>query len=287
MLAQWGGIKPIVFEYAHAGQLPGDEVGVSYHFNTCLGWDTATNSGLFADGDNIVERTGGTALVTYSEANLATAGLCGMLVGEYVLGGVQMAVPSGWTDDAATETLKAPNGVPVVRGMRLFVLANNWDASDVPVAAEIGVDQVEIGNPSLGKGVIQWFEKSGQLSWVATFNNGNVFRTYNGQEEKALRAALDAAQAAEASAQSAATQAQQSAAAATAGQQTAQASLSAANAQIAQLQAQIAALKSQPAPAPIPAPAPANPAPTTPADAAALLVSLIYAEAAATLKAAS
>ena len=194
-------------------------------------------------------------------------------------------VPSGWTDDGTT--LKAPNGVPVVRGMRAFVLGNAWDASDVPMGPEVGVAQVEIGDPSIGGGVIQFFEKSGQLSWSPTFNGGQSYRTWNGKEESALRAALDAAQEAEASAQSAASQAQQSAAAATAGQQAAQASLSAANAQIAQLQAQIAALKSQPAPAPTPAPAPANPAPTTPADAAALLVSLIYAEAAATLKAAS
>ena len=173
-------------------------------------------------------------------------------------------VPSGWTDDGVT--LKAPNGVPVVHGMRAFVLANSWDASDVPLAPEDdSMAQVEIGNPSLGGGAVQWFEKSGQLSWTAA---KGVFRTYNGQEERALRKALDSANA------NAYTQAAMASAA--------QNSLAAANSQIAQLQAQITALKSQPAPAPSPV---ANPAPTTPADAAALLVSLIYAEAQATLKA--
>lgn len=196
MLAQWGGIKPIIFEYARAGHLPGDESGVAYHFNTCLGWDPAANSGLFADGDNYVERVGGTALVTYSATDLANAGLCGMLVGEYALGkGSTMSgssVPAGWSDDGTT--LKAPNGVAVVQGMRAYVLASpgGWNPADVPVAPESYPALVEVGNPSLGGGTVQWFRISGQLSWTQA--NG-VFRTWNGQEEQALRAALEAAQA--------------------------------------------------------------------------------------------
>ena len=79
-------------------------------------------------------------------------------------------VPSGWTDDGTT--LKAPNGVAVVHGMRAFVLGNTWDATDVPLAAEQSESEVEIGNTSLGAGVVQWFLKSGQLSWVDSREKG-------------------------------------------------------------------------------------------------------------------
>ena len=200
-------------------------------------------------------------------------------------GASMSGVPSGWSDDGTT--LKAPNGVPVVRGFRAFVLANSWDATDVPLGPEQGVAQVEIGDPSIGGGVVQFFEKSGQLSWSQTFNNGQSYRTWNGKEERALRAALALADTAASTAQAtaAALQTQLSSAQSQAAQAQHQADLDAGiissqTAQIAQLQAQIATLKSQPAPV-------ANPAPATPADAAALLVSLIYTEAAATLKAAT
>ena len=136
MLTQWGGIKPIVFEYAHASALPGDEAGVAYHFNTCLGWDTATNSGLFADGDNYVERTDGTALVRYTEGDLVAANVCGMLVGEYALGGNMTTIPQGWTDDGTT--LKAPNNAtPITGAIRAYILDHPWDVQDVPEGPEM------------------------------------------------------------------------------------------------------------------------------------------------------
>ena len=153
-------------------------------------------------------------------------------------GSSMSGVPSGWTDDGTT--LKSPGGIPVVRGMRAFVLANAWDPSDVPVVAEQGVPSVEIGNASLGAGVIQWFLKSGQLTWVADFNGGNVFRTYNGQEEHALRAALSGA-----SSQVSSAQAQVS---------SLQGQVAQLQAQITQLQTQLAALQNAPAPAPVAAP---------------------------------
>lgn len=109
----------------------------------------------------------------------------------------------------------------------------------------------------------------GEVSLVYLKSDNTVHSDKSGEVLWSLHQQVAAANAATQSAQSA--------------ESSAQASLSAANAQIAQLQQQIATLQRQPAPTP-PAPV-SNPAPTTPADAAVLLVSLIYAEAQATLKA--
>lgn len=188
-LNTWGGIKPIVFEYADAQALPGDEAGVRYHFNTCLGWDSAAGVGLFADGDNIVERQGGTALVRYTVADLAAAHLCGMLVGEYQLGGA-MGVPTGWTDNGVT--LRSPNGIGIVQGHRDYILAHPWAADDWAVGPAVAANPVEVGNPGLGAGTYQLFRMSGQLSWTQA---RGVFATWNGQEMAALHAEIIALQA--------------------------------------------------------------------------------------------
>lgn len=52
------------------------------------------------------------------------------------LGEEIMSVPTGWTDDPATETLTAPNGQSARYGMRKFVLANNWQANNAPYGPE-------------------------------------------------------------------------------------------------------------------------------------------------------
>ena len=191
-LAASGGIRPILFEYAAAAQLPGDEAGVQYHFNVCLAWDETNGYGLFADGDNIVERSGGSALVKYTRGDLVNAKICGMLVANYSLGGPVSSmgsVPTGWTDDG--KTLRAPNGIPVTLGFRDWVLSHNWNAGDIPLdVAQAG--QVEVGNPSLGSGTYQHFRMSGQLSWTSKMN---VYETWQGQEELALRNAVNAANA--------------------------------------------------------------------------------------------
>ncbi len=51
-------------------------------------------------------------------------------------GGTPMAVPSGWTDDEASETLTAPNGQVVRWGFRKWVLSHPWDGSDQPYGPE-------------------------------------------------------------------------------------------------------------------------------------------------------
>jgi hypothetical protein len=149
-------------------------------------------------------------------------------------------VPSGWKDDGAT--LTAPNGVPVVHGIRAFVLSNSWDASDVPVAPEESVSLVEFGHTALGAGAIQFFLKSGQVSWTPS---ANTFRTYNGQEEHALRAAITEAQAATAAAQANVTAAQQQHDALTTQLQQTQAQLASAQGQVAALTAQLAAAQAE------------------------------------------
>ena len=187
ILDQWGGIRPLVIEVAVAGNLPGNEAGVRYHFICCLGWDPVAGVGLFANGDGAEARGG--SLARYTMADLDAAKVCGVLeITTPVKGWHEHGVPAGWKDDGTT--LTAPSGIVVVKGFRDYVLAHGWDAQDEPMAVEAAVDLVEIGNPSLGDGSVQWFRKSGQLTWTQA---RGVFRTWNGQELAALRAALAAA----------------------------------------------------------------------------------------------
>jgi hypothetical protein len=229
VLHQWGGVKPLIFEYALASRLPGDEAGVHYHFNACLGWDPDANVGVFADGDNLVVRngeSGAAGLVRYTLADLEAAQVCGLLVAEYVLGSAPavnpaVIVPKGWKDDGAT--LTAPNGAPVVRGFRDYILRRPapWPDWNWPLGPEAALAQLELGNPALGGGSQQVFRAT-VLEWRPTSASTDagpvgVFEMWVGQELAATREALSAA--------------------------TSQASASAAT--IASLQTQIASLQTQ------------------------------------------
>ncbi len=55
------------------------------------------------------------------------------------LGETAMSVPQGWTDNATTETLTAPNGQSVQYGFRKFVLASNWQADNTPFGPDYAV----------------------------------------------------------------------------------------------------------------------------------------------------
>lgn len=182
-----------------------------------------------------------------------------------------------WSDTGSV--LTAPNGKTCGHGIRAHIMGESWPAELWPVTAEEW-DAV---------GVHQDFRNGGdadaagrRLTWHDADNS--ITESALPSPAVGLQSQLSAAQTAEASAQSAAQSAQASAA-------SLNTQLVAANSQIAQLQQQIATLQSQPAPTPptpTPAPAPvANPAPTTIPDAAALLVTLITAEVAATIKAAT
>lgn len=85
-------------------------------------------------------------------------------------------IPNGWQDDGTT--LTAPNGVHVVHGFRTFVLANNWDPANWPLAEERGLTTLELSNPSLGGGTQQLFRWT-VLEWTQA---RGVFVAWVGQE---------------------------------------------------------------------------------------------------------
>lgn len=122
-LNQVGGIHPVVIELALAGQLPGDETGVHYHFITCVGWDTYAGVGVFADGDNAAVRVshnlGPAGLVRYSVAELNAAQPCGVLV----LHAEPPEVP--------------PPPAPAPTGMRSYVVESGDTLSGI--AAKLGL----------------------------------------------------------------------------------------------------------------------------------------------------
>ncbi|HEX6798678.1 MAG TPA: hypothetical protein VF116_13300 [Ktedonobacterales bacterium] len=76
-------------------------------------------------------------------------------------------IPSGWHDDGAT--LTAPNGHHVVRGFRMYVLANSWDAANVPLEDERWIDPLSWTDPKSGAGARQIFA-SVALRWTQTTN---------------------------------------------------------------------------------------------------------------------
>ncbi|GCE28808.1 hypothetical protein KDA_42920 [Dictyobacter alpinus] len=89
-------------------------------------------------------------------------------------------VPPGWKDDG--NTLRAPNGQPVVKGFRSYILTHGWDSDDLPLEAEQGANPLEISNPSLGGGTRQRFRRS-TLEWTRL---RGVFEAWTGQEVIAL-----------------------------------------------------------------------------------------------------
>lgn len=104
--------------------------------------------------------------------------------------GEHTMIPAGWTDDGTT--LKAPNGVPVVRGFRQFVLAQpNWAANDWPLKPEqvVTTGSIEPGNASIGPGSRQDF-RLGSLGWT---QSRGVYVIYVGQDIIALEDELAAA----------------------------------------------------------------------------------------------
>ena len=87
-----------------------------------------------------------------------------------------MGVPIGWTD--ANNVLTAPNGVKVIHGFRDYVLAHNWDAGNIPLAAEFGTSLLESSNPSLGGGSQQVF----RWTMLGYTTQRGVFFEWIGQE---------------------------------------------------------------------------------------------------------
>jgi hypothetical protein len=83
-LATYGGIYPVVVEYAAAGVgLPGDERGVQFHYNCVVSYNTLSHNVECVDGDNIIVRRspdGYGPLAPYSLSNLQNAHPVNVLV---------------------------------------------------------------------------------------------------------------------------------------------------------------------------------------------------------------
>lgn len=90
--------------------------------------------------------------------------------------GEHNVIPAGWSDDGTT--LKAPNGVPVVKGFRTFVLGQNWLDYDWPLAPEYTSDSIEPGNPAIGAGSRQEF----RLTSLGYTTSKGVYRIWVGQD---------------------------------------------------------------------------------------------------------
>lgn len=99
-----------------------------------------------------------------------------------------MMIPQGWKDDG--KTLVAPNGVPVVRGFREWVMAHGWDANNTPLKAEQAITSgsIEPGNATMGPGSRQDFRFK-SLGWTTATN---VYEIAVGQDIVALEAQLAA-----------------------------------------------------------------------------------------------
>jgi hypothetical protein len=98
-------------------------------------------------------------------------------------GGVMTSgTPQGWHDTGTV--LKAPNGVPVIKGFRDYILNHpTWDTNNWPLQPEEARNPLEVSNPSLGAGTQQIF-RLGALEWTPA---RGVFVAWIGQEVIALR----------------------------------------------------------------------------------------------------
>ncbi len=108
------------------------------------------------------------------------------------LGGNAMPVPQGWKDDPKSQTMTAPNGMPVRLGFRQYIInAASWEGTNYPVEIEQHVNQLELSNPALGGGQRQLFRKS-MLEYTP---QRNVFEGWIGVELQEAYKELSAAQA--------------------------------------------------------------------------------------------
>jgi hypothetical protein len=114
-------------------------------------------------------------------------------------------VPQGWHYDDKTKVLTAPNGTQVTDGFAQWILTHTWAADDLPRMGAIGLTPVEIGNPALGGGTVQPFNKT-ILAWT---QKAGVYPMYAGKEYIALYQLLSKLQADYKAAQSQITSLQQ------------------------------------------------------------------------------
>ena len=101
---------------------------------------------------------------------------------------LQAIAPQGWSDDGTS--LKAPNGLVVVKGFRQYVLTHNWDPANLPLENEHGQTPLEVSDPALGGGTQQMFRWT-VLEWTPA---RGVFEMWAGQEFLAQRQRLSSLQ---------------------------------------------------------------------------------------------
>lgn len=179
------GRYPVIIELGLATNLPFNESNVHYHF-VCLLKKLGTDTFLMANGDDIEALKGMVnpplRVVTFDQ--LKAAHLCALIVPDLPLGVSNMGVPSGWHDDGTT--LIAPNGVPVIGGIRDFVLNGSWEANNEPLCPEHPQHPMELGNAGIPDGKQQEFNAN-VVEWSATYNNGVPFVMWSGRELFLLR----------------------------------------------------------------------------------------------------
>lgn len=190
LLLQNNGKNPIILQLANGQALTdvetgaADEVGLKYHFIVILGGQP---DGYVAnDGDNPQVSA---RFQVYSYGVLANAVICGLLMLQPLASPTPVTLPTGWTDDPATQTLTSPKGVVVVRGFRdqlLFKDPTLFARLGLPLKPEYSSASVEPGNPSIGPGVRQDFQM-GSLGWT---QSRGVYVIWVGQDIQALEAQI-------------------------------------------------------------------------------------------------
>lgn len=135
-LRLFAGTYPIVLQVTNAQALTGNEQGVLSHFVMVNGIDSVSGYYIL-NGDDIQALPSSAGVVEYpgrwilwdSILNAKPAGII-------VFGRNTTTIPANWKDDGTT--LLAPNGIPVVRGFRNYILAHNpeWNTNVWPLRAE-------------------------------------------------------------------------------------------------------------------------------------------------------
>ncbi len=97
----------------------------------------------------------------------------------------RVAVPDGWQDDGVV--LTAPNGVPVVRDFRDWVLTHAWESHNWPLLPARQMESIEWSYPSVGPGERQDF-RTISLGQPA---GADVYQIWVGQDLLALAQQLD------------------------------------------------------------------------------------------------
>jgi N-acetyl-anhydromuramyl-L-alanine amidase AmpD len=92
---------------------------------------------------------------------------------------------AGWKYDEQQKIWTAPNGFLVQHGFAEEV-STAWNPQDYPLENEHGMQNLEVGNPSIGSGTQQVFRLT-SLEWTPA---RGVFKMWTGQELLALRSEI-------------------------------------------------------------------------------------------------